>query len=240
MILATWNLHLGLRLEEILAELGGLPTPQLLAVQEASVHAGRPDSAAIAAALGPTYRAEQATAQELRGAVQANGLVWDSRWFSLSALEAVSLPVPSGRLMTTLPPSQRNFVVAEGLVPSGATLRVHVVHLDVLGIAHKRAQFAAVIEDVGSRPAVDLAVIAGDLNTFGVGSRPGWSSLGVIARGAGFEDVTAAIGWTQSAFGLRQKLDAVLLAPAGRARRAWAEPVRASDHLPLFVETVEL
>ena len=128
-------------------------------------------------------------------------------------------------------------MVVEGTVPSGACVRVHIVHLDVLGIAHKRAQFRTVMDDVGARPPVDLAAIAGDLNTYGVRRRPGWASLNAMAVRAGFEDATTAIPWTQKAFGVRQKLDAIFLAPPGLGRRAWAEPVQASDHLPIFVET---
>ena len=237
MLLASWNLQLGLQLDRILQELSSLPCPDLLAVQEASIHGGRQDSDAIAKQLGPSFQAMQVTAQQLRGRIQANGLVWDTRCFRFENLEAVALPVPSGRLMGALPASQRNFVVAEGALTTGASIRVHVVHLDVLGVAHKRAQFRAVIHDAGRRQPVDLAVIAGDLNTFGLGPRPAWNSLDSIASGAGFEDVTGGIGWTQRAFGVRQKLDAIFMSPAGLARRAWAEPVGASDHLPVFVET---
>jgi endonuclease/exonuclease/phosphatase family metal-dependent hydrolase len=58
----TWNIHLGLQLDNILGaiskhrDFAGL---DLLALQEASVHGGRPDGAAIASVLGRGYECHQ-------------------------------------------------------------------------------------------------------------------------------------------------------------------------------------
>jgi endonuclease/exonuclease/phosphatase family metal-dependent hydrolase len=63
-------------------------------------------------------------------------------------------------------------------------IRLYSVHLDVFGIAHKHAQFARVVADANERKRTDLTVIAGDLNTFGVGGRPRWNELRRPLNGA--------------------------------------------------------
>ena len=54
------------------------------------MHDGRPDSAAIAAALGREYEHFQATAQLFRGREQANAIIWRKGLFD-TAPEIVSL-----------------------------------------------------------------------------------------------------------------------------------------------------
>ena len=141
-------------------------------------------------------------------------------------------------VLTRLRPQTRGGVVLEGRL-DGALIRLYSVHLDVLGFAHKSRQLAAVLADHATRPRADLALIAGDLNTFGIANLPSWNALRTAARAAGFEDLTAGAGWTHSIrrLGLRQKLDAVLATTmTGLHHRSWTLPVDASDHLPLFVE----
>lgn len=79
MRICTWNIQLGRRLQAVLdvvrtnQDFRGL---DLLALQQASIHGGREDAAAIAEALGAEYAWFQATAQMLRGRDQGNALIW--------------------------------------------------------------------------------------------------------------------------------------------------------------------
>ena len=233
----SWNIALGTRLATVLDGLAGLPRLDLVALQEASEH-GWPDAAAVAQTLGPGYRCQQVTAQLLNGRPQANALVWDATRFEATATHVLALPTPLGRMLKRLPPSRRSALVVEGRF-EGMMVRIHVVHLDVLGIAHKHAQLRTVLEDAAGRPPPGLALIAGDLNTIG-GQRVSWPRLRALARGAGFEELTAGCGWTHRAFGVRQKLDAVFASPSGIPHRAWVERLPGSDHLPLLVEVAAL
>ena len=232
---ATWNVELGRRLDLVLEGLARLPHLDLLALQELSVHDGRPDAEAIAERLGPGYRSAQFTAQRVKGAEQANGLVWDGGRLSLESLHSLGLPTPAGRVMRRLPETRRSALVAEGCA-GALRLRLHVVHLDVLGVAHKQAQLERVLADAAARPAPDLALVLGDLNTYGLAGRPSWQRLRRLAAEAGFEELTAGVGWTHRALGVRQKLDAIFASPPGWRHRAWREPLPGSDHLPVLAE----
>lgn len=233
--IATWNVHLGLRLDRLLEEVRRLPRLDLLALQEASEHDGRTDAECFAEALGPRYSCWQVRAQHLRGMPQANALVWDSLRIELSERSVLDLPTPSGRVLRALPPSQRNALVAEG--HAGArSIRVTVVHLDVLGVAHKHAQLSHVLDDALRRPPVDLALLAGDLNTYGHPGAMRWAGLRRMAALRNFEELSAGIRWTHSTARLRQKLDAVFASPPGLPHRAWTEPTAGSDHRPVLVE----
>lgn len=233
--IATWNVHLGLRLNRVLEELAAMPRLDLLALQEVSEHGGRPDADRVAEALGPRFRAWQVRAQHLRGMPQGNALVWDSLRVEVAERTVLDLPTPAGRLLKRLPPSRRNALVVDGCV-GRRSLRVVVVHLDVLGIAHKHAQLSAVLDDAASRPEADLALIAGDLNTYGHPGAMRWTGLRALAARRGFEEVSTGIRWTHSAARVRQKLDAVFAAPRGLHHRAWTLPTAASDHRPVLVE----
>jgi endonuclease/exonuclease/phosphatase family metal-dependent hydrolase len=237
----TWNIQFGRRLPGVLAavaERDEFVGVDLLALQEASVHHGVTDSEAIAQAMGTNYGFFQATAQVRRGREQANGLVWNLEAFApCHRPQVVALPdAAAARLrplersvLRTVRPQTRMALCAES-----GDLRVYVLHLDVVGFAHKLAQFRAVLEDMSSRPAVPVTLIAGDLNTFGP-SRPRiWRRLAALAHSAGLTNVTAGVRrthWTG------QKLDAIY-AQAARplAYRAWTLKVWASDHLPVFAD----
>jgi endonuclease/exonuclease/phosphatase family metal-dependent hydrolase len=233
--IASWNVELGKSLPLILDGLGKLPAFDVLALQELSEHGGEHDAVRIAAHLGPGWRWAQATAQLLRGQHQANGFVWNPQRLTALHISSIGLPPPSGRMMRRLPPSQRNAAFMEARIGE-RSLRLYSVHLDVLGIAHKHAQFARVMADAGERPAVGLTVIAGDLNTYGVAGRPRWQELRRVAEAAGFEELTAGIGWTHRGLGVRQKLDAIFVSPAGLPHRRQRVVLPGSDHIPLWAE----
>jgi endonuclease/exonuclease/phosphatase family metal-dependent hydrolase len=236
----TWNIQLGLRLDAVLDAIrshADFATIDLFAIQEASVHKGREDAAAIAEALGGEFRYFQATARMLRGRDQGNALIWRPSTFEPSAPQVVALtglrPTNIRRaertLLRAIPPQRRIAIRAES-----AAVRVYVVHLDVLGFTHKLEQFGAVTSDMDSRHPVPLTLLAGDLNTFGVPRLQMWRRIRGSARSAGLVELTKAVRrthWTA------QKLDAIYArSESVLEHRAWTLRVRASDHLPVFVE----
>lgn len=239
MRVATWNILLGLRLAKVLEivrsrdDFRGL---DLFALQEASVHDGQPDAAAIAEALGEGYDHFQATAQLFRGRVQANALIWRRGLFptqpevvSLSELPDLRLTRVERTLLRAIPPQRRIAIRAES-----ADLRVYVMHLDLVGFAHKLEQFRAIVNDLASRPPTPLTLVAGDLNTFGPPRLRMWRGIRRTAHEAGLVELTHHLRrthWTA------QKLDAIYAAGhVPSHHRAWTLNVRASDHLPVFAE----
>ena len=237
MLVCTWNIQLGRRLGAILDAVGTLRDSRhldLLALQEASVHDGKPDAEAIARALGPAYSYFQATAQMRRGREQANALVWRRGMFEGRSHGVVSLsdfPTPSmsrteRALLRAIPPQRRIAIRAES-----TSLRVYVMHLDVVGFTHKLEQFRAILDDMAARPHVALTVVAGDLNTFGPPQL--WRRIRDSAHDAGLVELTRGLRrthWTA------QKLDAIYVRGAAGVHQAWTVNVHASDHLPVFAE----
>jgi endonuclease/exonuclease/phosphatase family metal-dependent hydrolase len=233
--IATWNVAFCHRLPVVLESVRALPSPDLISMQELSIHHGRHDAEAIASQLGTTWRFEQVTAQVVAGREQANGILWDSRRIELESLDTIELPTPSGRIMRRLPRQRRNAVVAN-LRLGEVRLRLYAVHLDVFGVTHRHAQLARVLDDASRRATADLTLIAGDMNTYGIAGRPRWTELRRLADAASFEELTTGIGWTQRALGVRQKLDAVFASPRGLPHRAWRLTLPGSDHIPVLVE----
>ena len=241
MRICSWNIQLGGRLGAILDAVEGEPSfkdVDVLALQEASVHDGVPDAAAIAERLGEGFEHFQATAQRHHGLEQANALIWRRR-----ALRSVDrpgvLPLPESptievghperMLLRVIPPQTRMAVRIES---PGA--RIYAVHLDVLGFAHKLEQFRAVLADMEAREPVPLTVVAGDLNTFGPVRPHLWRRLASAADKAGLVNLTADVRrthWTG------QQLDAIYASSRTPIKhRAWTVGLRASDHLPVFAD----
>ncbi len=246
--LCTWNIQLGLHLDAVLDALSryqdfaGL---DLLALQEASAHRVE-DAREIAARLGPGYAYYQVTAQFLAGQPQANALVWNTERLQVQAQDHVPLPhmrqVELSRreyvLLRTLPSQTRLALRVEGRI-GHRTIRLYVVHLDLIGFAHKRAQFFHILNDARNRAPVDMTILAGDLNTFKIRSRPSWEQLTQAARADGFQELTTEIGWTHTVppLRLKQKLDAIFVRAAWPLRsRAWSLNIPGSDHVPVFAE----
>jgi endonuclease/exonuclease/phosphatase family metal-dependent hydrolase len=235
----TWNIQLGMRLDAIVDAVRTRPDFKgldLLCLQEASIHSERPDAAVIAAAMGADYHHFQATAQLRRGQEQANGLIWRREAFEPTDPEIISLlnpvlakmPRVERTLLRAIAPQQRIAIRAES-----PAMRVYVVHLDVIGFAHKIEQLRAVITDNAARPRVPLTLVAGDLNTFGPPGLQLWRRLAATAAEAGLIDVTRQVGrthWTA------QKLDAIFVQAGTFTSRGWALDLRASDHLPVFAD----
>jgi len=238
--ICTWNILLGLRLNKVLEsvrELSDFRNLDLFALQEASVHDGRPDAEVIARAMGPGYAYFQATAQLFRGRVQANALIWrrglfphrSPRVVSLSEIETGHLGRVERALLRAIPPQKRIAIRAES-----PQLRVYVMHLDVMGFTHKLEQFRAILNDMDDRPPVALTLVAGDLNTFGPPRLQLWRRLRLAAREAGLVELTRGVRRTHW---MAQKLDAIYAAGSiSRKHHAWTRSLRASDHLPVFAE----
>jgi endonuclease/exonuclease/phosphatase family metal-dependent hydrolase len=137
--------------------------------------------------------------------------------------------------MRTLPQTRRNAVVMEARIQH-QRIRLYAVHLDVFGISHKHAQLAHILADASAQEPVDLVLIAGDMNTYGIAGRPRWSELRRLAQAAGFEELTVRVGWTHRGLGVRQKLDAIFAAPRGIPHRTWRLSLPGSDHIPVLLE----
>ncbi len=238
--MCTWNILLGVRLASILDVVREVPDFRdldLFALQEASVHGGRPDAEAIARALGSGYEYFQATAQLFRGREQANALIWRRGLFSRGGLHVLSLDeVDASRfnrveraILRAIPPQKRIAVRAES-----ADLRVYVMHLDVIGFTRRLEQFRAILTDMAVRAPVALTLIAGDLNTIGPPRLEHGRRIRKSAHEANLVELTRGIRrthWTA------QKLDAIYAGgEIGRRHRAWTRNIRASDHLPVFAE----
>ena len=240
MRICTWNIQMGLRLDAVVDAVSSHPDfakLDLFALQESSIHDGRPDAEAIAEALGPEFRSFQATAQMLRGRDQGNALIWREGVFEPNAPEIVALTGAGSIRMTraertllrAIPPQRRIAIRAES-----AAMRVYVVHLDVVGFTHKLEQFRAVVADMQARPSVPLTLVAGDLNTFGMPRLQMWRRIRAAAKSAQLMEVTKGVRrthWTS------QKLDAIYMKGAGAEQhQAWALKIRGSDHLPVFAD----
>jgi endonuclease/exonuclease/phosphatase family metal-dependent hydrolase len=165
-------------------------------------------------------------------------LIWRRSAFDcVQAPEVVPLPEsptidvgpPERMLLRVIPPQTRMAVRAEA-----TGMRVYVVHLDVVGFAHKLEQFRAVLADMELRPPVPLTVIAGDLNTFGPVRPHLWRRLAEEAEKAQLVNLTAGVRrthWTG------QKLDAIYASSrVPFTHRAWTAGLAASDHLPVFAD----
>ncbi|HUZ86052.1 MAG TPA: endonuclease/exonuclease/phosphatase family protein [Candidatus Baltobacterales bacterium] len=240
MRICTWNIQLGLRLDAVLDTVRkhhDFRSVDLFGIQEASVHGGRQDAAAIAAAMGEGYEHFQATAQLYRGHEQGNALVWRRDLFRPAPPEIVVLSSPGEAatrraertLLRAIQPQRRIAILAE--TPE---MRVYVMHLDVIGFTHKLQQLRTVIDDMAARPAVPLTIVAGDLNTFGPPRLQLWRRMRAAAHEAGLVELTRGIRrthWTA------QKLDAIYIHAASTPpHHAWTLNVRASDHLPVFAD----
>ncbi|HEV2140438.1 MAG TPA: endonuclease/exonuclease/phosphatase family protein [Candidatus Dormibacteraeota bacterium] len=237
----TWNIKLGLRLDEILEAVSKHRDFQgldLLALQEASVHGGRPDAVTIASVLGRDYDCHQVAAQTIMSHVQANALIWNRRRIKVEGADHAQLPraksgVRPGRVLLA---QRRSTVVVEGKA-GRHTLVAYSVHLDIFGAAHKQAQLTHVLEDRKARDPADITVVAGDLNLYHLARWPSWSKLIDAYQKEGFVDAARSVRWTHSIGGIRQKLDSILVRSTVDLKlRSWTLPLKGSDHIPLFAD----
>jgi len=141
-------------------------------------------------------------------------------------------------LLRVMPVQQRICLVFDCWV-SGLAVRVYVAHLDVMGYRHKLEQFRRILADFAARDPVDITILAGDLNTYKMASRPRWTRLRAAATDAGFEDLTSDIKWTHAIrrVPVRQKLDAIFVSCERPLQYwSWSLDLPSSDHIPVFAE----
>src|SRR2546427_6896990 len=192
----TWNISLGVRLDEILDAVSkhrGFAGLDLFALQEASVHRGHADARTIAAALGSEYECHQVTAQTIKGRIQANAMIWNPRRVKVDRFDHLRLT--GGRRLYN---QQRNSVVVEGESDRMSVL-AYSVHLDIFGATHKREQLLDVMEDRPGRTPADLPTAAGAPNRDPPARTPAWAKLIDAYEAGGFTDAARAVRWTPPA-----------------------------------------
>lgn len=177
--------------------------------------------------------------------VQANALVWNSSRVRILEQEVLKLPRrlehPLSRtertLLSVLPLQQRMCLVFD-CQAGHHSVRVYVAHLDVMGYRHKLLQFDRILDDAVSREPAEITILAGDLNTFKMATRPRWIRLRSAAEEAGFEDLTTEIKWThRGRVPSRQKLDAIFVrCDRSLLYDSWSIDLPGSDHIPVFAE----
>lgn len=245
--IATWNLFLGKDLKGILKSIKSnkdFEDIDLIALQEASIHDGVEDAKVITEVLGKKYKYYQVTAQNIKGLVQANAVIWNSKRVKISKKDTFFLPtheeVLLGRFEKTikkmLPAEHRNSVIIEGNIED-KTFRMYSVHFDVIGFSHKKEQLQKVMQHDKRMKKADFVCIAGDMNTFKILKRPKWLALTDMAEKYKFLDITTTIKWTFSkkAFLYRQKTDAIFLKnKKGMEFSSWSSNIAGSDHIPIF------
>lgn len=263
--IATWNLHFGIDLPDILSavkENTVFSDLDFLMLQEASMHFGKEDAHIIAGVLGKHYTYYQVTAQTQKGIPQANAIIWNTERVSADSFEALEMPPfhpgailhkPYKKifakehrlavLFKTVFQKRISLVIETNLF--GYTARIYVVHFDVLGLASKKTQMAFLFEDSKKRKNVDIEIIAGDINTFKYFKLPYWYGIKKIITNAGFQDITTDIPWTYldkrfpKRFPSKHKVDAIFIRSQNAfTHSSWTLNVTASDHLPVFTDII--
>lgn len=245
--LASWNIHLGLEIDRVLAavkdsdELGGL---DVLLLQEASIRGGMHDAEAIARALGSGYRAFQHNVDRLHGRVRALAVVWNSATFELNATEMLPLPhlhtsTLKRRHKYWLHPLRlrpRSTLMVEGRV-LGRAARLYNIHLSPVGFAFQTEQLATILRHAAHRGACELLALVGDFNSLRLDRRK-WANWFAAREAEGFENASRGIEWTyySPALPMRQKLDNVLVRAPGSVTLCRGPEIAGSDHLPLVME----
>jgi endonuclease/exonuclease/phosphatase family metal-dependent hydrolase len=247
--ICSWNIQVGMKRAQILELVAGHPDFRgldLMMLQEASVHAHGDDASSIAQVLGVAYASYHHVYHHLGARPQANALVWNTTRVQMDTIEHHTLPqheqlkVPRAEraLLNRVKRQPRVNLIGAGKW-NDLTLRVCAAHLDVLGYRFKQRQFRAVLDQLRARPRADLILLAGDLNTFRIGSRPTWAQLKRDAAELGLDAISDEIRWTQAvrALRLKQKLDEIFFASAlPYQTRVWTLDVNGSDHLPIFAD----
>ena len=260
--ICTWNIHFGRELDKILDSIStnsDFKKCDCLMLQEASIHNGREDAREIAAVLGKRYAYIQVTAQTVHQQPQANAFIWNAQKIQINTVEVLEMPPfhPKARvykyymrifdkehaiavfLRWVL--QKRISLVIEGNI-YGKSFRMYIVHFDIVGLASKKKQMAFLVDDSNLRKAVEMEIIAGDLNTFKFFQLPSWASVRQLAERAGFQDVTTNIPWTyvDKRVPSKHKLDAIFIRErsAKFEYKSWSNDIPGSDHIPIFANIV--
>jgi endonuclease/exonuclease/phosphatase family metal-dependent hydrolase len=262
--IATWNLHYCIELPDILTSIQknkSFSKIDFLMLQEASIHNGREDASVITDLLGENYTYFQATAQKLKDTPQANALIWNKKRIEIDKFDILELPPlhvgsqlqihykkiydKEHKLAIFLKNvlQKRISLLLEGKIYN-RTFRIYVVHFDIVGFASKKRQLSFILNDANYRKAVDIEIIAGDINTFKYFKFPKWKSIKVLTEKEGFTDLTSEIKWTFSDYRFtqnyfaRHKLDAIFIRSKSRNSefiyKSWSLDIPGSDHIPVF------
>jgi endonuclease/exonuclease/phosphatase family metal-dependent hydrolase len=245
----TWNIQLGLALDDVLAQIQFNPDFRGIDVflfQEASRHFGSDDADLIKKVLGAHFEAYQVNNQIIKGWLQGNAIVWNSHKLKLSEKRSVILPDRSGAptrsertAMRMLPQQVRNIVSVEGTI-GDHSVRFYSTHLTLLSWkGHRRAQVRKLLEDESSRKKVDLVIAGADSNMYHFRSRyPDWGEIYQDLKEAGFITLTKDLDWTfqHPLFRFKQKLDLLVVKPKDIKHRCWKGELKGSDHTPVFAE----
>lgn len=241
----TWNICLGLSLTKVLsqienhADFAGL---NFLALEEASIHNDKEDSQTIAEQLGKDYLSSQITGDFFRGMAQANGLVWNSQSLKIKDIDTPVLPrhhevvMPyREKLLLRFGTSQkRNIIISTGRIAK-LTLRVYVVHINLLGLSLKSAQMDYLIADIKKRPPCDLTIVLGDFNRLNLQQQKFTHYVKQEIEKVGFRELTEEVHYTHRVGLWKQKLDAIFVKSRQPFRSTcWTLNVPGSDHLPIF------
>jgi|GEM_PF-318069 len=249
--LITWNIHLAKHYTKLIETVKTDPAfkgVDVLVLQESSETNNRSTSEEIAELLGPQYAFRHEPAQRLRGRVQANAIVWNTK--TLKDVEVGLFKLPLVRRWDALR-YRKGFKRNERLclrldAKYGSTsLRIYAPHFDTAGgLSSKLAQFDVIRRDNEGLPVAEAVFIAGDLNTFSLRKVGGLKPFREAAAKYGFTDISQAITVTWNSRGayrylpsIEQKLDWILL----KSKMDYTYTTRVlrvpgSDHYPLVTD----
>jgi endonuclease/exonuclease/phosphatase family metal-dependent hydrolase len=245
--IATWNISYANDLSAILNAIryqDEFKDIDIFALQEGAMHNGHEDAFYIAKALGKDYAYFQGTTQQGKDLIQANALVWNTKRVKVKKKEIITLPnyktAPLGAIEKTFKAlthkEKKNSVMIEGNIDN-TTFRMYGSHFDVLAMKLRTLQLQKLLDHHISREPVEIACIAGDLNTFKIIKRPKWTDLHAAAKAHNFIDITTDIQWTfrHLKFRYRQKLDSIFMQKNKQMHfTSWSVNVKGSDHIPIF------
>ncbi len=261
--LATWNLHYGIELKDILTSIKNTEDfvdIDFLMLQEASLHNGFEDASLISQIMGENYTYFQATAQKLKEFPQANAIIWNKKKIQVKTFDILDLPPfhKGSRLQAQYKRiydkehrlaiflrnvfQKRISILLEGTIYN-KSFRIYVVHFDIVGFASKKKQMNFILNDANTREKVDIEIIAGDINTFKYFNVPQWTSIKETTQKAGFIDLTTEIKWTftdarfKRKYLAKHKLDAIFIRDNTLSKlhyKSWSLEIQGSDHIPVF------
>ncbi len=247
--LMTWNIRLAKHYARLMESIQTEPAFRdldVLVLQESTETEKGSTTEDIAKYLGPDYAFRHEPAQILRGRVQANAVIWNTRTLREVNIEVLELPLITrkdalqhGKIF------KRNHRLCLRLDAKyeDLTLRIYAPHFDTAGgLFGKLVHLDTIRQDNENLPVADAVFIAGDLNTFGIRRSLNLKSFRNEVAKRGFADLSQAITVTwnsRKAYrylpSLDQKLDWILLkCKLDYTYTTQVLRVPGSDHYPLI------
>lgn len=223
LLVVTWNIKFGLDVSgaiSALTEADELQGASIILLQEMD----QPGTAAIADALGYTWKFTSATAHPQTGRDFGNAILAPG---PLDRYEAAWLPHDTGRQITP------RIVVWATTTVGGRSIAVGSAHTETPALALKRRieQFAAVARGP-LEPRAEPLLIGGDFNT---ASNRSIDALTTAMESVGLTRLSANAGWTLQRAGRRFTLDHVFGRGFEVRGSGAVRGLAASDHAPLWV-----